>query len=442
MSDGDSDRWEKRLDLNSMPDIELLDGETANHPPTMRATPAPNTAPPDLDGSDDLPPAIDETSSAHFSRSAEVEPDDVGLDVPEPGECEQDVPVAQSESDAESHGREPGGPDENDDPVAEGEEAEDGTVDHTAAAEAVGSPEPPGAPAAPIVDHDESPASDPVGAVAEDRALEGSGEVARVEERPPAVASAESRADSASEADPFSAWIGGSGERRTAEVSTPRHPIELAAAQQSAPAADPFSQHISDGSAALASELQSEPDDSSHEDGVGDTEAPIANQGDSSASGELAPVVPISAASEAATTDQPVQDDEPAAGELSEDFNELLAVMSNDELDRALEFLEKNVRPAAGADPQAGDDSDFADEMLRPLGIALSQRDDVEVTYTIEEVEDMLDIRLPDAARVSPDWWSNRPDQTDLGYAAYWRDSGWWAYPELEDTCVRFRRTL
>jgi len=116
--------------------------------------------------------------------------------------------------------------------------------------------------------------------------------------------------------------------------------------------------------------------------------------------------------------------------------------LSDEELDRAVELFERQVRQSG--DAKSGDgDEDFPADLLEPLCEILETAvGEVELIYRIEEIEDIIDARLPDAARRDANWWSNRAGRSDLGHAAAWVGTGWWSYPDLDSGRVRFRRPV
>ena len=114
-----------------------------------------------------------------------------------------------------------------------------------------------------------------------------------------------------------------------------------------------------------------------------------------------------------------------------------LAGLSNEELDHAIALFEAQLAE------RAPDEDHLPLEALDPLSQELSNRaGEVEINLRIEEIEDVIDARLPTAAREDPEWWSNRAGRPDLGHAAAWVRTGWWSYPDLDSGSVRFRRTV
>jgi hypothetical protein len=150
----------------------------------------------------------------------------------------------------------------------------------------------------------------------------------------------------------------------------------------------------------------------------------------------LAEVVPItSGRGQSAAVEGP--DAESAEASAMQAF---LAGLSDEELDRAVELFEQQV--SGGADLDDSDD-DFPPELLDPFAHTLETTfGEVELFYRIEEIEDIIDARLPDVARRDSEWWSNRAGRSDLGHAAAWVRSGWWSYPDLDAGRVRFRRPV
>ncbi len=151
---------------------------------------------------------------------------------------------------------------------------------------------------------------------------------------------------------------------------------------------------------------------------------------------QLAEVVPISGRT-VATKDAGGSGDDAAEASAMRAF---LAGLSDEELDRAVELFEQQVK---GGSTGEVDDEDFPADVLDPFSEVLSSTfGEVELLYRIEEIEDIIDARLPDAARRDSEWWSNRAGKSDLGHARAWVTSGWWSYPDLDAGRVRFRRPV
>jgi len=78
----------------------------------------------------------------------------------------------------------------------------------------------------------------------------------------------------------------------------------------------------------------------------------------------------------------------------------------------------------------------------RPLHEYLRDRYASAVVLTFSEIEDLLNAKLPEAARQRADWWTGvAADGTPSPQSRTWTEANRSAAPNLAAHCVRFERT-
>jgi hypothetical protein len=375
-----SDHWEKGFDLKSLPDVELLDAQESAPVPAA-SPPAPEQAEPET-----LPEPVGDDDIEQASAQGQERQ-------PEPEQSEpRATPLPEREIDPRV---DPFAGWVSGHPLAEGqsrrERAEEGPAAPALATVAVGE-DPFAGRFAPVAQTAAEPTMSDEGSDAEAVEVEAAAET---EEVPVDVATAP-----VENAQVMLADTGGAPAASAGQSSAARGALPV-------------------GTAAAATDQPPETSRPAH----------------------LAKVVPITSGR---SKPLPEGDVQTPGGEGSDAraMQEFLAGLSDEELDRAVELFERQVRQLGGADGRKGHGDSPAhvlDPLSEVLGAAVGE---VELVYRIEEIEGIIDARLPDAARRDANWWSNRAGRLELGYAAAWVSTGWWSYPDLDAGRVRFRRPV